>query len=1030
MKLSGQQKAAVEREKQNVCCVAGPGSGKTRVLVERFIWLVGKGVDPRRILAITFTEKAATNIKRRLVEELTKRGNTDVLPLVQRAPVSTIHGFCSSLLREHALAAGLDPQFRLMDEFETNTERARAMEIVLNRLAETRTSELRALFEKWSAWEPQGLLLAVHDAVRMAGGIGLLNLEPPLDSAQIVGEMVRLVQEGVSLMETTTPKKAERKERLLAWLAAASTSEPFAWLRSFEVDFKGVRREDPSRAPLELAREEMLPKAISAVIGEMHKEQRATLREILTTFDAEYASQKRAAAALDFTDLEEKALALLSGDAVVRKETSERYEAVLMDELQDTNPLQWKIVDLVRRDPRFFAVGDINQSIYGFRHAAPGLFEQFQADFERNELIVDRLETNYRTRPEILAVVSRVAEQCPGVRPHRLLEREDAFSPKSAPSVEVQVFERADQEAESYEAEWLAARLAALGSELGVGWGEMAVLARKTAPLARMEEALGRAGVPSVLTGTGNYYEQQEVLDLLNWLRVLDTPSNEIALYGLLRSPFFGHADEEMFALKVRGEWPPVTSMAKIESLRGLREETSIARLLALDVDDCGYLRNATPTQRANVEKFFDLIRAYESRKPGLISEWVAEMEQLRASGGESNAATAGTVDAVQLMSVHKAKGLEFKVVAMFGMHGEPKTDNEPLSWTREHGLGASWFPPGESKAVCDIRNDLNRSSRKNLNASEEDRLLYVAMTRAEEHLVFSWTKARRKASTWARTVEQALALDLDTEAGLSRIQDDVLVTVCQGLPEIPAVVAPSAIPEVVELDRLADEPQASPAIGVTALTHFLDCPRKSLLGRVLGYWGGEDSGLGGSGAMARGTEIHELLAGVEVANQSAESVALINAFQTSDLGRRAGRARRVEREFDFLVSVEGTLVRGSIDLWFEEDDGQVVVVDYKTGKHISTELMNAYQAQIWLYALALERLLGKLPERGYLALLDRGETVEVVLGEEARRNAAEVVANFVQAEKEGLFELNPGERCGWCRFYRNGCESPWARED
>lgn len=1030
MDYSPEQRDAIRRKGQDVCCVAGPGSGKTTVLVERFAWLVEQGADAQRILAITFTEKAAINIKQRLVKRFA--GRDEIRQDIERAPVSTIHGFCNALLKEHALAAGVDPRFRVLDDLESRTERHLAMDAVLDRYARDRRQDLRALFESWTAWEPRASLLRVYDAFRTSGGVWPQPAgENPAEAVErLTAEMEASIREAVTVAPGKTDAQQRRLEAMREWLEMKGRAPAIDWVRAFKVSTAGRRSSDTWHEPIERAREiqKRIPSWFAATA---FAPQILLLRDVFSAFGEEYAARKRALAGLDFSDLEEMSLALLRRDGDVRNAMAERFEAILMDELQDTNPVQWEIAGLIRREERFFAVGDVNQSIYGFRYADPKLFQDFEASFIDNGRAVDRLEANYRSRPEILEAAARVASLCPGIRPHELIPGKTDFAAKHIPSVEVQVYVPGEDE-DSLEAEWLAARLAELRVELGVEWKDMAVLARKAATLARIETALTSAGIPCVLTGGGSFFERQEVKDLLNWLRVLQTPEDHIALYGLLRSPFFHCGDQEMYRLHTLGSWPPAAEMAYVEALRARREETSAATLLALEIDACGYLNNSPETVRANVGKFLDLVRALEASLPGDIRGWLARFDDLREAGVEANAPALEGEDAVNLLTIHKAKGLEFKLVAVASIQSGSRTDNDPLNWTAAHGLGATWRLPGEIDGTSDPVHQANRDTAKEAERLEEDRLLYVAMTRAEEHLLLSWTKPKRGDGLWSKKVMAAFGLERIGDPAPPRETGGVRVAVRGGRP--PAMVVPAAAAarrDFVEVERLDQEPQASPVIGVTALAHFLDCPRRSLLERVLGWpaSGSAESappGDGGRGAIDRGTEVHELLAGEDVVMPSADALELKREFDASPLGRRAARAGRVEREFDFLFHLDGTLLRGSIDLWFQED-GQTVVVDYKTGHSIRAELLEAYQAQLWIYALALERLLGRLPDKAYLAFLDRGEEVEVKLGETARQGAARVVASFVEAEKKGSFELRPGTRCRYCRFYRDGCDSPWS---
>jgi len=204
----------------------------------------------------------------------------------------------------------------------------------------------------------------------------------------------------------------------------------------------------------------------------------------------------------------------------------------------------------------------------------------------------------------------------------------------------------------------------------------------------------------------------------------------------------------------------------------------------------------------------------------------------------------------------------------------------------------------------------------------------------------------------------------------------------------------------------------------VTALSVFAACPRRHLLQTVLRWPQPESEG--GSGAMALGTETHEYLGGTRVL-ASAEAVALARTFLDSELGRRAARAVRIEREEDFLVEVDGTLLRGQIDLRFEDARG-VVLVDYKTDQYLSEQRREGYSLQLRLYALAVERMTERLPVEAWLFSLRDGGAHRVELGHEALEGALSVLRAWREAEARGEFPMNETAECRWCPYVAGAC--------
>jgi CRISPR/Cas system-associated exonuclease Cas4 (RecB family) len=205
----------------------------------------------------------------------------------------------------------------------------------------------------------------------------------------------------------------------------------------------------------------------------------------------------------------------------------------------------------------------------------------------------------------------------------------------------------------------------------------------------------------------------------------------------------------------------------------------------------------------------------------------------------------------------------------------------------------------------------------------------------------------------------------------------------------------------------------------------FALCPRRYYLARYLGWRGGASHGkAAGPSAAEFGTQVHALLAGAPAEGASPEALALVSRFESSELARRAARARRVEREFDFVMALEDVVLRGQIDLWFEEG-GELILVDYKTDDVEPEEAVaraDSYALQLRLYALALERCAGRLPDRAYVYLLRPDVAVPIALSAPLVADAGDVVRAMRKAQSEMKFELQDGDHCLRCPFYRGLC--------
>ena len=1045
MPLSGEQQQAVVRSGQDACCVAGPGSGKTRVLVERFAWLIGKGLDPESILAITFTEKAARELKSRLVRRF--EDDSALRQKIERAPVSTIHGLCQSMLREHAVEAGIDPEFTVLDDRQSRVELDAAVRTVLDRMATDQPAGFRDLIDAWSSERPAGDLAEIHTALRMFGGAALALADQP-DLAPRLPDFaeraIALLRDSASALAFPATDAQRRRLDLVRGFIDADAALPRdEWLTMLsEFKLPGGKKM-PGQDELKAARDLAL-EAVPLLIWTQHAAHRAALARLLCDLETEYTRRKRLLSGLDFSDLEEQALALLSSQSHVQESLQQRFKAILMDELQDTNPIQWEIVRRLRTPSAFFAVGDANQAIYGFRDADPSLFASYQSEVEERGGQIDRLECNYRSRSEILSAVELFANSgvAPGLTTHRLIPPEKAFPEKPMPSIEIQRIDEDDEQPES-EALWLASRLSELRQTLTVDdpprplrWSDCAILARTKAPFDLIEAAFERFGIPCVIARGRNFFEEPEIVDLINWLRVMESVSDQPALFGLLRSPFFGLADEKIFLDKRQDAFPPPEPFARIQAMRGLRGQLPAELLLPRFAAETGYFTRLNPRGQANFEKFLDLLRDLESTHPGDYSYWLEVIASL-ASSSEPNAPQTESTDAVQILSIHKSKGLEFPLVAIVGLERGTGSDKGSLNFTRENGLGARWRDTTGLDAVKDFAFILNPSRRSASEKEESDRLLYVAMTRAKSHLLLSWREHGGR-SPWPSQLERAWEIQWPDEPGLAIECTSVSVVRRRGIPEIDRQQSMSESAAVEWRDPRPDTFHAQPAVSATDLARFDLCPRRFWLAREI-VWPARPNEPGAApdaepdvtrppGGMELGSEVHALLAGEVLSDPSPRAQQLARIFRDSELGRRTAQARRVEREYDFLFELHGTLIRGSIDLWFEDAAG-ITLVDYKTG-HPGADLLLEYRLQLQVYSIALRVLGVAQPVRAFIFLLDENRAIEVETDAAAERTVLAALAQFRHAGASGDFPLRPGRQCEFCSYWRNACPGQEAADE
>lgn len=572
-----EQEAAIAVRGRDVLLEAGAGTGKTGVMVERYCRLVcEEGVSPEAVLAFTFTEKAAAELRQRIRAELARRAAAgsgrarELLGGIGAAWITTIHGFCNRLLAGHPVAAGVDPGFRVLDAPEAERAAREAFDAALEAfLAEGEDSreELVAAFEIDGL---RAIVAAVHAELRSRGiAAPRLPAAPMTDLKRALREAAAAAAEALDELDPGDGRRepVERAAERLGILEPPDLDELCA-LRS------GSRAKD--LAPYNEAIEAAIARRAEAGEGGEAYRQVARLLELFST---RFAAAKERRAGVDFEDLQVLAAALLE-----RTEAGEAYRSrfshLMVDEFQDTNRLQLRLIEALRGPgSELIAVGDELQSIYGFRHADLDVFREQRrriAAAPRGETL--ELSGNFRSRPELIGAVNALGAALFGdaYRPLRVGAPPAEEPAGEGAAVELLLTARDGWDGEGIdlapavdgrtpasclaEARFVAERLAALADQ-GVERGEMVVLLRAFTHLDAYEDSLERAGLRPYVVGGRGYWSQQQVADVRALLATVANPLDDQALFGALASPACGLAPDTLWLLRAaaggkRHVWP------------------------------------------------------------------------------------------------------------------------------------------------------------------------------------------------------------------------------------------------------------------------------------------------------------------------------------------------------------------------------------------------------------------------------------------------------------------------------------------
>ena len=809
---------------------AGAGTGKTTVIVERFCRAVcERGFDPDSILVITYTERAAGELRGRIRHRLQELGRHDLSHQLDAAWISTIHGFCHRLLKAHPFEAGIDPRFRILDDSQGRVLRGEAFRTALEQFCGDDEARLR-LLASYGGKRLRRMLTGVHETLRSSGLE--LRIEAP-EEPRLGGRLEELRAAGAEAGD----------EAVLRFLETPPGPEGLLDLS----DLTSAELEEPRRAVEQAALEALAAR------------DREQLQELLLAYDAAYREAKDRESALDFEDLQLLARSLLRTNDEIRERESWRFRSIMVDEFQDTNRLQCELVDLLARDDgELFFVGDEFQSIYRFRHADVEVFR------ERREQVggVLALTQNYRSRPEVLDVINHLFAADFGETFQPLAAAGRFPDPAFGPAVELLVTDK-----ESYagtdvhwrvaEARHIAQRVRHLVDAGEAAPGEIVLLFAAGTDARLYEQELRAAGLPTFRATGRDYYHQQQVVDLLAYLRLLHNRYDDEALVAVLASPFVGVSNDALVLLRRAAPKRPLFAGLERELPEGLsprdarlfqafkqRFDRLAAAAPALSLErlceqivaehdyDLAVLAQWDGRRRyANLRKLARLARSYEElRGPDVqgFVRFVAEQDAVGASELEAAAEEEGT-DVIRLLTIHSAKGLEFKVVVVADAgRDRARPDADEILCLPDGRLGFRVADPETGRRLTTPEYERVKAAEQDAEEAERRRLYYVAMTRAIDRLIVSGAigdaggRVGEAGTTSERHRKRRLS-GADTSTPMGWVLDRLEAKELEEAGDAPVELERNGARILVRLDRFAPapEPLAAPAPALEQLELF-----------------------------------------------------------------------------------------------------------------------------------------------------------------------------------------------------------------
>lgn len=850
---------------RNISVTAGAGSGKTRILVDRFLKIVLDNPKMiRRTLAITFTEKAAGELQERIALEINEKISAAdsheeknrllyIRDHLNSAYISTIHGFCSKILHEFPFESGISPDFKVLEDLErammirnairqkmesidiltdpesvspwydffryisrTTTEnilekligKPYEMECILDRFAGmTESDYIRLLEKKWL--EIFDALFDDHELRRMHEMIQTIltgmSTDPASDKGRIVLDALRAYRDAFEENRDSLHARAHFITLIRIFTKKDGTAYSNLSQLGGKNDWDEVSRENL----LALSHEagalygRLHGSDPGPLPGEIDRQWFLVMRRFFTLYKDVYGTfqtLKLESGAVDFDDLQLFTLRLLDNNRI-RNELSDRFDAILVDEFQDTDRLQWNIIKRLSEEDgslsssKLFIVGDPKQSIYGFRNADIRVFREVKQLFADKASVADAdayegnitFPESYRFLPRLNAFInylfSQILIESP-VNPYEV-GYDPLDSKRELPGTgetEIALFSD-EEEKTDQETQFIVTRIRDMQNDgkccyiwdkgeqfQPVRYGDIAILLRSRTNLLNIEQSLRSAGIPFKTVGGIGFWQRQEIFDFYHLLRFLSNPADDLAMVAVLRSPMFMIPDTSIYALsREKGDtWIEKLTNAAFEKdfpnmedkkillnarehlvkWLGLRDRIPLSDLLFTIMEDTSLKAILSAELNgeqlaANLDKLIGLAQSFDYSGLGGLSDFIANIDDLITNEIQEAEALVDLEDmnTVKIMTIHASKGLQFPVVFVPFLNTQPRGNRDPFFIDSDLGFAARIRQPGSGNNLHEhALYHLLKMRQKQKDLAESKRLFYVAATRSSNLLFLSAT--------------------------------------------------------------------------------------------------------------------------------------------------------------------------------------------------------------------------------------------------------------------------------------------------
>lgn len=1089
MEYNKPQQRAISTIDKNVAVNAGAGTGKTKVLTERFIEILEKGKlekdkEVESIVAITFTKKASQEMVDRIRKEI--RNKFEEEPKwrkyyrdMEKSNISTIHSFCAKMLRENSIEARIDPLFEVLeDHTSVKLLKESIMEVLAKGLEEN--NEVYRMVRVFRRNNLDSLVNDFYKIYNIIRTVGLSFVEAKEKSLEYINglkieedDLVIIKDTFIYLMDKLSKNSKIYKLR-----------EDPIWISFYNGDYseEGLPEilsylyKNLSTSAKEVDKINLLTLALEKTMLGSEVSNiwiYNTILDLLINIDESYSLKKRQIRSLDYDDLQIMILNLLDNKSI-RSKYQDKYKYIMIDEFQDTNELQKNIfyklatVNSELDKANLFVVGDPKQSIYGFRGADIDVFYDVIDDIKqisKEETIT--LEKNYRTVGTVLNFINNIFSKL-------MLSEYNSLSGfhKSNNQIDVEVLENLELEVpdgqsqseyyRKYESELIAKRIKELVLSGEFKYGDFAILFRATTRNHIYEESLKNFGIPYYNSGGKRYFVQQEILDLINALKSISNPLDTIATIGFLRSPMIGLTDSSIYWILRQRDSTVYNSMVNsmndsdlddsdkgkiketinlFEELYQIRDFYGLSRLVDELISRTYFIESLLLKQGgkqsiANVYKFKGIVKDYEKSNRATIEDFIDYLEEARDRDESQGKIESENADVVKILTIHKSKGLQFPVVIIPEMSTGGRGSQPNILFNKDIGIGVQL---DSSSALYDsIKKNLDKKDKE-----ERERILYVAMTRAEKMLILGNQGKNQGFKELINDIidpmQCRMISDIDIEIeGYSKVR---LIN-----EELTSYKSDAEI----KLPLLYENPEYNKRhierYSISQYLSFVDCNRKFYMDYYRKMTNSvesierveEEQSLS---AIQKGNLVHKFCEHYRLGMDKTILIEKIcKSFGISynnDIGKELqpyidNYLKQYNEDYDkkyiekpFYLKVKDSFITGIIDR-INIKDNKAEIIDFKTNEVKNKEVLaNQYKPQLQLYAYVVKEIMGITIDKARILFLANGDYEDIDIDKDALQENISGIESFMQfvSEHNNLLDYKKSERCSSYCKHKSICD-------